>query len=232
MAQLEILDQKIPGHYRVAADLGTAYELIGENENALHWVTASINQTPDGLDGTEWLHQLMLETKIQAAHPNQLLPPRLITVPERLTSDTPISVRAGKTYPAQEVHTAIVIQLQERMGFVNPKDPYVADLLYTCALIKANLSTVESALELLTMARKYGFPDEILLARQEARFQAAITKGHLSTYAKVALAWLGLGLVLYFAHRKKLYFLTRRAALADRTALAEAKADRQARNLS
>jgi tetratricopeptide (TPR) repeat protein len=53
-----------PGHYAVASNLGTAYELLGENEKALEWIRAGMERNRKSHEGTEWVHVKILEAKI------------------------------------------------------------------------------------------------------------------------------------------------------------------------
>jgi hypothetical protein len=50
----------------VAANLGTALELLGNKEEALHWIREGIRRNPQSHEGTEWLHAKILEAKIAA----------------------------------------------------------------------------------------------------------------------------------------------------------------------
>ena len=61
---LQALEKEQPGQYFVAANLGTAFELSGNNEEALHWIKEGIRRNPDSHEGTEWLHATILEAKI------------------------------------------------------------------------------------------------------------------------------------------------------------------------
>ncbi len=70
-----------PGLYATASTLGTAYELAGDNHQALHWIAEGLRRNPDSHNGTEWLHIDILNAKIAlesnpdylAEHP---IPPR------------------------------------------------------------------------------------------------------------------------------------------------------------
>jgi tetratricopeptide (TPR) repeat protein len=64
IAILEELETKTPGQYVTAANLGTAYELNGENQKALDWIKQGINRKSESHYGTEWLHVKILETKL------------------------------------------------------------------------------------------------------------------------------------------------------------------------
>lgn len=64
---------------------------------------------------------------------------------------------------------ALYFQLGERLLFVKPKDPVVADLLYCLATIEAKTRILEPAVELLAMAREYGYHDVATLDAERAR---------------------------------------------------------------
>jgi tetratricopeptide (TPR) repeat protein len=61
---LNQLEKERPGEYFVAGNLGTAYELSGNNEEALRWIREAIRRNPASHEGTEWLHEKILEAKI------------------------------------------------------------------------------------------------------------------------------------------------------------------------
>lgn len=68
---LQQLEKEKPGQYFIAANLGTAYELSGNNEEALRWINEGLRRDPDSHEGTEWLHAKILEAKIaQQKDPN------------------------------------------------------------------------------------------------------------------------------------------------------------------
>lgn len=64
VALLEALEAQKPGLYMTATNLGTAYELAGNNEKALEWIRRDIALNPTAHEGTEWLHVRILETKV------------------------------------------------------------------------------------------------------------------------------------------------------------------------
>jgi tetratricopeptide (TPR) repeat protein len=209
LALLNEAEVKEPDRYDTAGNIGTAYELMGDNVNALKWITKEIKLNPEAHQSSEWLHALILNAKIEAAkHPDTPLIGRLIDVPERLNAGTEIKV-GESSYSASEVSESIYHQLRERMLFVKPKDPYVADLLYSCALIEANLGVVEQGLGLLKLAREYGFPDESLLREHERQYESIIVKGRIMWWLKwgplilvilLALTWTG------WKHRQRQWF--------------------------
>ena len=60
-------DRKFPGNARVAANLGTALELKGNNDEALTWIREGIKRDANEHKGSEWLHARILEAKIALA---------------------------------------------------------------------------------------------------------------------------------------------------------------------
>ena len=59
--QIEKLE---PNRYSTASNIGTAYEMIGENEKALHWIKRAVAIDPASHDNSEWIHVNILEAKI------------------------------------------------------------------------------------------------------------------------------------------------------------------------
>ncbi|MEQ1763327.1 MAG: tetratricopeptide repeat protein [Pyrinomonadaceae bacterium] len=159
---LEKLERAKPGSYEVAANLGTAYELVGDNEKAYEWIAEGIKRNPKSHYGTEWLHLKILQAK-QAikADPawienNSVLGIDWKTVGEDLTK---ISVKdeAGTSRAATEVQTALEYQLHERTAFVKPADPVVASLLYDLGRIVKVSRSEEHGYLTLGAAALYGF---------------------------------------------------------------------------
>jgi tetratricopeptide (TPR) repeat protein len=61
---LKKLQKANPADYNIAANLGTAYELNGNNEKALEFIKKGIQLNPDSHNGSEWVHVKILEAKI------------------------------------------------------------------------------------------------------------------------------------------------------------------------
>ena len=49
---LESLEKESPGEFYVAGNLGTAYELSGNNESALKWIQEEIKRNPEAHEAT------------------------------------------------------------------------------------------------------------------------------------------------------------------------------------
>src|SRR4029077_4646012 len=154
---LQSLEKEQPGTYIAAANLGTALELLGNNEEALHWIREGIRRNPPSHEGTEWLPEKILEAKIAAQKGSDYFkkPSVLELDPQHVSSAMTID---GRTLSPKQVGEAIEYQLQERLQFVKPPDPAVASLLFDYAAIEAATNILESAKGLLKMAVEYGYP--------------------------------------------------------------------------
>ena len=167
-------EQELPGNYSTAANLGTAYELAGDNRNALKWINEGILRNAKSHEGTEWLHALVLETKLRLEQdPDYLKTHRIIPLPEKFNAKTEIDVGGAKR-SLGEIVWALNYQLRERTVFVKPPDPIVADLLFTYAIGEAHTAVLEGAIKLLDKSQEYGFQDLGLIEATKKRYQAIV----------------------------------------------------------
>jgi hypothetical protein len=161
---LKKLEAETPGKYETAANLGTAYELAGNNLEALRWIKEGIHRNEESHFGTEWLHFKILEAKLrQEKDPeyfkrNSVLNLDLSTI-KNIDGHQSITL-GGEPWFLEEITMAIDYQLVERLKFVKGKNPSVASLLFDYAALEAALNTLESAKALLVMAEEYGYPSD------------------------------------------------------------------------
>lgn len=150
-----------PGLYGTASTLGTAYELAGDNRSALQWIREGIARNPESHGGTEWLHARILETKIaMESDPAYLAANPIVPYPERPEKGIgALLERNGQEKPNEDVMNALDFQLGERMLFVKPEDPIVADLLHSFARLEAARFSGAGEAGLMKLARQYGYRD-------------------------------------------------------------------------
>ena len=60
----EKLVVKYPNEYALQANLGTTYELMGDNKAALKHIKKGLELNPNSHEGSEWIHVKILEAKI------------------------------------------------------------------------------------------------------------------------------------------------------------------------
>jgi tetratricopeptide (TPR) repeat protein len=208
IALLQTLEKEEPGHYFIAANLGTAYELAGDNEVAAHWIAEGIRLNPESHEGTEWLHLKILEAKMsQQKDPDYFKKHSVLNlVPQAMTKDTVLGTE--KLHP-EEMAEAIQHQLSERMQFVKPPDPAVSSLLFDYAAIEAGTRTLESAEGILHLAVNYGYPaDKVEPLMKLYDHRIMVRKTGVLVF-KVFLGFCAVGL-LFLAYQKKIFVLSSR----------------------
>jgi tetratricopeptide (TPR) repeat protein len=160
---LEKLERRKPGSYYVAANLGTAYELLGNNEKAYEWIAKSMKRNPDSHFGTEWLHLKILKAKLAIAKdPKWIDTSSVLGINwESIGNDlAKVQVKSdeGVVHNADAVRKALEYQLHERTEFVKPTDPTVASLLYDLSHLVRHSRSTEHGDLVLAAAHTYGYP--------------------------------------------------------------------------
>lgn len=169
------VEKKEPGLYATAANLGTLFELTGDNSKALYWIREGIERNPQSHQGTEWLHVRILEAKQKLErnprwlHRNNVLGVDLGfgKVPE-LKSVLPTN-NLGKPTDAGAVTKALEYQLRERMQFVPAPDALVGALLFDYAnflVLYGDKEDEAEAIPIYELALKYGAPDPTMVKRR------------------------------------------------------------------
>ena len=205
---LKKIESENPGVYSVAANLGTVYELKGDLHRALEWISESIQRNSDSHYGSEWLHEVILKEKIRMRdYGSEARVSDFLLVPQEFDSEFKIQV-SGKEFTPQEVAEAIFYQLNERMVFVKPEDPIVAELLFDYAMIEANTRVLESSIEILDLADLYGFPNVALIEEKKMKYQKTIDIAKRMPFVWGALAIIIFLFFLFYAYRKKWFFLS------------------------
>ena len=164
-----------PGRHETAANLGTALELMGRDALALRWIRLGIRRDQREHEGTEWLHARILEAKIALKKD----PDHLVGHSVAGVAFDPVTLPSlPATYPAgndgrpvkpYELNRALRYQLGERLQFVKPKDPIVANLLMDWATLNLVGGSVENAQSLYQLAERYGTARTTLIAARQQR---------------------------------------------------------------
>lgn len=149
-----------PNRYSTASNLGTLYELMGENEKAYEWIKKSIQLNPESHKGSEWLHLKILEAKIKKLKDvsGQFLINTtfgLETIPKTKLSKEQL----------EELYKALFYQINERVTFIKPKDQIISVLLFELGNVAILNKDYLSASEIYGLSKKYGFQDELINKR-------------------------------------------------------------------
>lgn len=153
---LEGIEKEKPGEYIVAANLGTAYELAGDNAKARFWIQEALKRNPNSHYGTEWLHVRILDAKMALEKdPAWLASNSVLGVDFGSAPKPEAPFRWPKGINGGTAMMALAFQLRERMGFVPPPDPIVADLLFDYGNLLAIQMSAEHGLAVYDLAATY-----------------------------------------------------------------------------
>ncbi len=180
LAILTQIEREKPGLYATATNLGTAYELAGDNARALQWIREGIRRNPDSHEASEWLHVLILETKLNLAKDPRWLDTHSILAMGFGSASVPNppsrfpSGNDGKPLDAGATKTAIFNQMRERLQFVKPPEPIVGDLLFDYANLLMRTDALESADAVYELAIRYGAPRAALAKQRRAYIRSRL----------------------------------------------------------
>jgi len=168
-----MIEHRYPGRYQTAANLGTALELSGHDAPALKWIRIGIQRNRDAHEGTEWLHARILEAKQAMAHdPDYVATHSIAGLTFKPVKVPPLPEmprgNAGQTLAPWEVEHALNYQLRERVQFVPPKDPVVANLMQDWATLNLAGGPIENAAVQYDLAVRYGAPRTPLMQERQA----------------------------------------------------------------
>lgn len=204
---LERLYEKYPGEYNIVANLGTAYEVTGKNEQALTLLKKAVAINPQSHYGSEWIHVNILEQKVKAA-------PDYTRILELGSGKNYPQWLSGQVYDKKIAPDSLMVQvayqLHERISFIAPPDPIVAQLILDFADLAAIARSRLDAKEFYNYAVSY---DSTLVAATKERIEATpamvmnakkkSSSGNYGLYIVLA-AGLAAGAIWLLIRRKKI----------------------------
>ena len=146
-----------PKEYALASNLGTSYELSGEDGKALQWVRKAMELHPGSHEGTEWLHVRILEAKIAGLHHGDGLADHSIAGVDFGNNRAPSWPEEFENSPEEQkrIVDALRYQLKERVQFVPPRDPVVAQMLFDLSNAVALQRTLGDGMAVAAIAMNY-----------------------------------------------------------------------------
>ncbi|MCE3226798.1 MAG: hypothetical protein K0S32_1349 [Bacteroidetes bacterium] len=153
------IENKSPGRYMTASNLGTAYELLGQNDSAYYWIDKAIKMNPGSHEGSEWIHLKLLEEKIRSKGIVKDLKPKNILGLDFGNEKIPL---APKKANLDQLRNHLYHQLNERISFVKPKESIVAQLLFDLGNLNALTVDIRNGLKTLELAKEYGYSSPVL----------------------------------------------------------------------
>lgn len=165
---LEKLYEKYHSEYNVLANLGTAYEVTGNNQKALELLRKAVAINPQSHHSSEWIHLKILEQKI-AGTPDYK---QIIDLGAGGDfSQWMAGTRYDKPMPPDSLMVQLAYQLHERIGFIAAPDPVVGQLILDFGDIVAMKHSRETAKEFYARAIHY---DSLLTAAVKIRMDTTI----------------------------------------------------------
>jgi hypothetical protein len=209
LTALVAIEQEHPGFYFTAANMGTAYELHGDDENALQWISEGIKRNPASHMYAEWLHENILKAKIKLkSDPNWLEKNRILGFdPETMPSGEAFKWTTSQGVADEHrIQTSLMSQLAVRAIFIKPKDMIMSHLLKEAAEFELHHGLVEESQKLLDLSVVYGMPEENVKDIRSRGKRAILFYQVFGWTARVpAVAW-GIIVVIFLTiiFRKKL----------------------------
>lgn len=157
------IERKAPGNYSVAANLGTAYELLGNLDSALHWIKKAVTIDPKSHEGSEWIHVMILRYRIAKDKNPQYLSGSsalMLDFGAKDLPENPYGLNIAK------LKDELAYQLKERLSFIAPPDTLMGMLLFDFANLVALSEDPGYSLWYYQAARNYGFESDLMDARE------------------------------------------------------------------
>jgi tetratricopeptide (TPR) repeat protein len=146
-----------PDRYSTASNIGTAFELDGQNKQALFWIEKAVKLNDHSHFDSEWIHVNILKAKLEGPH---FISTQVLLNTDFGTDSIPrTALRMNKL---NSLSAALYYQLNERNSFVKPKDKLVAQLLFDLANITFLRGEYRIALADYALAEKYGYNSKLI----------------------------------------------------------------------
>jgi tetratricopeptide (TPR) repeat protein len=168
-----------PNRYSTASNIGTLYELTGNNEKAYNWIKKAIEINPESHNGSEWLHLKILEAKIKDI---KNVSGEFLTnnnFGKEAIPKTRLSSKELKQF-AQSVY----FQVNERMSFIKPEDHIISVLLFELGNAVKIIGENQNAIQIYRKAKEYGFKDEIIDQRLNYYYESRASYGKIENQKK------------------------------------------------
>jgi len=162
------IEKKSPGLYATASNIGTLYELLGQNDSALYWIRKALEINPNSHEGSEWIHLKILEAKNKAKGDEKYFLTHNILSLDFGDAEKPEN---KNNIDLQKLRSQLYYQLNERMSFIKPPDQIVGQLLFDLGNVDAITMDVKSALQVYKVAKTYGYASD-LLTKRESHFKS------------------------------------------------------------
>lgn len=154
------IEKTNPNRYSTASNIGTIYELTGENKKALEWINKSLKINPKSHNESEWIHSKILEAKING---EKFYTSDFILGVNFGNEEIPVT-KLNKT-EIDKLYKSIFFQLNERISFIKPKEKIVAILLFELGNLSIIKNDFRNAKEIFEKSKEYGLENDLINKR-------------------------------------------------------------------
>jgi tetratricopeptide (TPR) repeat protein len=154
------IEQLKPNRYSTASNIGTIYELLGDNKKALLWINRALQINSKSHNGSEWLHIKILQAKIGGE--------KYISSNFLINTDFGENNEPKSKMSKSDMETLIkslYYQLNERISFIKSEDKIIGLLLFELGNLAVLDKKYDEAIYIYEKAGDYGFKNEILNRR-------------------------------------------------------------------
>ncbi|MEO7216138.1 hypothetical protein [Mucilaginibacter sp.] len=157
IALCQEIEMTEPDRYSTASNIGTAYELDGQNEQALFWISKAVKLNEHSHYDSEWIHVNILKAKLGG---EQLINSRFLLNTDFGTDSIPRTALSREKLDL--LSQALFYQLNERNSFIRSKDNIVAQLLFDLGNLTFVRSAYKVALDDYGLAKQYGYNGKLI----------------------------------------------------------------------
>lgn len=150
---LEPLVKRNPNEYSMAANLGTVYELSGELDSALKYISKGLKLNPNSHGGSEWIHVELLKAKIKRKRDYYYIQQNPIISKKLLESKIDTVRRGYRRSP--KILEDIYRQVKTRAAFTPAPNEVICNLLLTAGDYAKKYDSYENAFMAYAYAIKY-----------------------------------------------------------------------------
>ena len=149
---LQPLQIEHPKEYTITANLGTCYELMGELDSALKYISKGYELNKNSHFKSEWVHVKILEAKIKRISNSRWIIDNPILSQDDLKSRIG---NAGHKNSVRIINNQLMYQLRTRAPFTPAPNEVMTNLLLSLAEFNKTEGTYENALLAYVYAMKF-----------------------------------------------------------------------------
>lgn len=191
---LQALQQQHPKEYNIVINLGTAYEVNGQLDSALKYISLAVQMNPGSHEGSEWIHINILK-ELTSSKPHF---ENIIGLKNRDFLGWMQDTEYKFPQPSEDLKKQIAYQLHERIPFSTKKDTVVGQLIVDFADILTKTKYYQEAAPFYKYAANYAGPGLKSTIDSRLIYLVAGQKEVKGTFQWAGIIWLFPALLMVF----------------------------------